>query len=487
MPDPMIHTIAQIIEKLELAHLHREVLEPDPKTRSLLTQAVGQYAAEFIDAIDTHKSFDARWDTLNYDFFKLDTKPISLTEFLIHFQSDVQRPGLNPASGGHLGYIPGGGIYVSALGDFLAAVSNEYAGLFYAGPGAVRIENSCIRFLCNTFHYPESAHGCLLSGGSLSNLTAMTTARIARNIRARDMESQVVYMTEQVHHSVPKSLRLAGMEDMQVRIIPIDAQYRMDMEALEATIKKDIQDQFTPAILIASAGTTDTGVVDPLNAIAELAKKYHCWFHVDAAYGGMFILSALTRNLFEGIAEADSIVVDPHKGLFLPYGLGAVLVKNGMHLHQANRYKASYMTDAQDHTEEWSPAELGPELTKHFRSLRMFLPLKLLGIKPFIACLEEKIWLCRYFYEKIEALGFERGPYPELSVMIYRAIPPSGDINLYNKQLVELLHQDGRVFISSTVLQGQVWLRLALLSFRTSRYHIDTLLDMIQKALKQMK
>ena len=239
--------------------------------------------------------------------------------------------------------------------------------------------------------------------------------------------------------------------------------------------------------MVASAGTTNTGAVDPLDAIADLTEKHNIWFHVDAAYGGFFTLLASCQEVFKGIERSDSLTIDPHKGLFLSYGLGALLVKNVNAQFQSHYYQAAYMQDALPVSVEPSPADLSPELTKHFRGMRMWLSLQLLGVAPFKACLQEKILLCRYFYQKIQDLGFEVGPYPELSVAIYRYIPKKGDPNRFNQKLVELVHQDGRLFLSSTNINGVFWIRLAVLSFRTHLREINLCLEILELGIRKLE
>jgi glutamate/tyrosine decarboxylase-like PLP-dependent enzyme len=256
-------------------------------------------------------------------------------------------------------------------------------------------------------------------------------------------------------------------------------------QMLREQIEKDKENGLTPFLVVASAGSTDVGAIDPIAEIADIAEEFDTWFHVDAAYGGFFLLCEETKAKFEGINRADSIALDPHKGMFLPYGLGMVMVKDIRHLLEANSYEASYMQDTRDFHQEYAPAELSPELSRHFRGLRMWLPMKLHGIAPFRACLSEKIWLTRYFYEKVKGLGFELGPYPELTVMAFRYVPDSGDTNEFNQKLLAIIHNDGRVFISSTTIDGKFFMRIAVLSFRTHKYHLDTLLEQLEKGIKK--
>jgi glutamate/tyrosine decarboxylase-like PLP-dependent enzyme len=236
-------------------------------------------------------------------------------------------------------------------------------------------------------------------------------------------------------------------------------------------------------LVIASAGTTDVGAIDPLEEIGRIAKAEGLWYHIDAAYGGFFALVDECRPKLAGMELSDSIVLDPHKGLFLPYGTGALLVKDVKALRRSHHYQAAYMQDilAEESLESASPAELSPELTKHFRGLRLWLPLKLHGVVPFRACLEEKLLLARYFHAQVQKLGFEVGPEPELSVATYRWVPEVGDANEFNQALVDEIHRDGRVFVSSTMLDGNFVLRLAALVFRTHLETIDLLLAILKE------
>jgi glutamate/tyrosine decarboxylase-like PLP-dependent enzyme len=457
------------------------ILEPAPDDRKIVRDAVVNYTEEFLAEIDKLNAYNVCDDGAS----GLLNSPISETGIdigtaldLLH--ENVDTPGLNPASGGHLAYIPGGGIYYSALGDYMADVFNRYAGVFYASPGAVRMENMLIRWMTDLIGYPKSAAGNLASGGSIANLIAIVTARDAKRITSRNIERSVIYLSEQAHHSVDKAIRIAGLRECVIRYVPIDQRFRMIADELEELIVSDRDAGLDPFLIVASAGTTDVGAIDPLREIGEIAKRNGLWYHIDAAYGGFFILTEEGIQKLAGIETSDSLVIDPHKGLFLPYGLGVVLVKDGGALQAAHYYTANYMQDAVSSGEEPSPAELSPELTKPFRGLRLWLPLKLHGLGPFRACLEEKLLLARYFYAKVQKLGFESRLEPELSVVVYRYIPQVGDANEFNRRLLESVVRDGRVFISSTMLDGQFTLRFACLAFRTHLSTVDTLLEVLK-------
>lgn len=409
-------------------------------------------------------------------------EPGDFAHLLKLYEAHVDRDGLNAASGGHLGYIPGGGLYPAALGDLIADVTNRYAGVFFANPGAVRMENMMIRWMRDLVGFPESTEGHLASGGSMASLSAIVTARDAYELKGADFAHTVVYMTDQVHHAIHKALRIAGLGEVVQRAVPMDEGFRIKPEALKAQVEADQKAGLKPWLVVASAGTTDVGAVDPVDAIAEITRQHHLWLHLDAAYGGFFLLCESGQERLKGLDQADSIVMDPHKGLFLPYGTGALLVKNGQYLHQSHYYKAAYMQDAADASGEISPSELSPELTKHFRGLRMWLPLQLFGLKPFRAALEEKIQLARYFYERLQSTKrIEVGPYPDLSVVLFRYVPESGDPDDFNARLIQAIHEDGRVFMSSTSIEGHVYLRAAILSFRTHLATIDLAYEVLME------
>ncbi len=393
--------------------------------------------------------------------------------------------GINTTSGRFLGYVPGGGLFYSGLGDWLAAATNRYAGVFFASPGAVQIENLLLRWMADLIAYPDSATGYLAAGGSMANLTAIVTAREKFGLEGEAIRSAVVYLTDHAHHSITKALHLAGLARCIQRRIPVDENHRMRMDALREAVARDQAAGLKPFLIVASAGTTNTGSVDPLDEIADVAEAEGIWYHVDAAYGGFFILCPEAQQALLGMSRADSVVMDPHKTLFLPYGTGALLVKEGSLLQKAHVSGADYMQDAYGEHKEISPANLSPELTKHFRGLRLWLPLMVHGIAPFRAALSEKIQLARYFHARLSDIdGFEVGPEPDLSIVTYRYRPKSGDPDAFNQKLIETLRVDGQIFISSTRIRGEFMLRMAAVSFRTHRKDIDTALHVLEETAR---
>lgn len=481
---------AALLQQLRQLENASRALDPGANRRKKLLSAASACAERFLRRIQTVKAYEETEDKgaglLDHP---ISENGISMEEAIGILERNVLRPGGNPASGAYLAYIPGGGLYHSAIGDFLGDVSNKYAGIFFAGPGAVRMENMLVRWVADLVGYPAAAGGHIASGGSLANMAAIVTARDAHGLKGADFSRAVVYLTTQAHHSIEKALHIAGLGEAQIRRVAIDGGYRMRPDALAQAIAADRRQGLHPWLITAAAGATDTGAVDPLDQIATIAERERCWFHVDAAYGGFFLLTEHGRQMLKGIERSDSVVLDPHKGLFLPWGAGMVLSRDVKPLMMAHGVSGNYMQDATREPGEISPAHVSPELTKPFRALRMWLPLILLGTKPFRLALEEKLLLARYFHEEVQALGFEVGSAPDLSVVVFRWAPPGASLeqaNQMNQLIVESVRKDGQIFISSTMLDGRFTLRMVALGFRTHRRSIDLALRVLREKVSAL-
>jgi glutamate/tyrosine decarboxylase-like PLP-dependent enzyme len=480
-----------VLEKIEELERIARQLEPGKGERELMLDKVRDYAESFLTHLPAAPAYVKDEGISGSSIAPIAEAPADLSTLLETIRSGVDTTGINSASAGQLGYIPGGGLYPSALGDYLADISNRYSGVSFAGPGAARMEQMLVEWMCQLVGYPGTAGGDLTSGGSLATLSALVTARDARKIGPQEIPDACVYLTGQAHHCIVKALHIAGLRDVRTRLAPMDKRHRMDVAALQRMIESDRNQGLKPWLVVASAGTTDTGAVDPIAEIARVANHYDLWFHLDAAYGGFFMLCEEGRERLRDLDQADSIVLDPHKGLCLPYGSGAVLIKDRRLLAESNAYHADYMQDAK-HADNnpgaaLSPADFSLELTRPFRGPRMWLPLKLFGLKPFRASLAEKIWLARYFHQRLSQVdGFETGPYPDLSIVTYRYLPKSGDVDAFNKRLMDAVLEDGRVFISSTRIDGRFTLRLAILNFRTHRATIEYTLELLEKLAKKL-
>jgi glutamate/tyrosine decarboxylase-like PLP-dependent enzyme len=474
-------------EHLDRLRKLSSALEPTAEQRASWTEKVVAHAEQFLADLPQRTAFFAAKDEGKGILSSpLSEEPQDAGSVLQSFAENVEKPGVKLGSPGYLAFIPISTVYSAALGDYLAAVANPYVGNFFASPGAVRMEHLLTRWMAEFVGYPKTSAGDLTSGGSVANLSAIIAAREARELKARDYERAVVYLSSQTHHSVAKALRIAGLGDCVQRQIPLDGAFRMKADSLEAAIREDKRNGLLPWLIVAAAGSTDVGAVDPLNDLVVISNKTGLWLHVDGAYGAMFALCEPGKKRLTGIENADSLVLDPHKGLFMPCGSGAVLVRDGQHLRNAYHYEAHYMQDrsALASLDEFSPSELSPELTRPFRGLRLWLSLKLIGLRAFRAALEEKLLLASYFYENVRAIeGIEVGPPPDLSIVAFRFVPGKGDADEFNQRLLKAVNQDGRVFITSTQLNGRFWLRVAVLCAATHREQIDLALQILRDKL----
>lgn len=474
-----------IIERLRVLEPLTRPLQPGPDERAALMEATAAHADSFLEWLDTAPSYRPdEGSTAALAEAPIGPKGIGMERALSLLARHVDDKGQNTTASGFFAFIPVGSIYHGALAEFLAAISNRFTGSLMACPGAVRIENQVLLWLASVMGYPDSAVGNLASGGSMANFSAVVVAREAAGLKSKDIERAVVYLTEQTHHCVTKGLRVAGLGECIVRRVPIDDRFRMMPAALEAAIVEDKRAGRVPFLIVGTAGTTDTGAVDPLGDLAEIGSRHAVWFHCDAAYGGPFALCAAGKRILRGIERSDSVALDAHKGLFVTFGIGAILVKNAEAMRAAYSFTANYIPSAQRGLPEPSPMELSPELTRPFRALRLWLPLQALGTAPFEAALEEKLLLARYAHARLRELErVEVGPEPDLSVVVFRGLPRSGDANEYNARLEQSILEDGRISLSSTTMKGMRWLRLAVLAPRTHKDAIDLAIEVIREKI----
>jgi len=383
----------------------------------------------------------------------------------------------NTAGPGYLAFIPGGGVYAAALADYVALATNRYVGVAKAAPVLAEIEATTVRWLASMMGYGESSGGVLTSGGSMSNLLAIVTAREA--VCGEDLANATIYASEQTHHSVHKAARFAGFPRSAVRAVPTDARFRLDAAALERAVREDRAGGKRPMLVVANVGTTNTGAVDPLEDVVAVARAHGLWAHADAAYGGFFRLAPSAAARLGAVAECDSITLDPHKGLFLPYGTGCLLVKEAAALRRAHAEGAAYLADVASEDDAVNFADLSPELSREFRGLRVWLPLKLHGVGAFRDQLEEKLALARFVHDALAGdPRFEVLAPPELSVVAFRL---RGRDDAVNAELLRRVNARRRVFLSSTVLHGKLTLRVAVLSFRTHEDRVREAVDALRE------
>ena len=314
--------------------------------------------------------------------------------------------------------------------------------MFAAAPGLAQIESNVVRWFADLAGLPPGAGGILTSGGSLATFSALVAAR--RDRLPENFFPGTLYASDQTHHALQKAAVLAGFPAENVREIPTDDAYRMRVPALAEAIAADRAAGRTPFFVGGNAGTTNTGAVDDLAALAELAARERLWFHVDGAYGGFFLLTGEGRRRMAGIERADSIVLDPHKGLFLPYGTGALLVRDVETLRRAHALSAEYLPSMQQDPDLVDFNMLSPELSRDFRGLRVWLPLKMHGIGPFRTNLEEKLALARHAARELARMpGVEILAEPQLSILAFRLARPGLDpaaLDALNRELLDRIN-----------------------------------------------
>lgn len=395
---------------------------------------------------------------------------------------EVLATGVDNAAAGELAYIPGSGLLTAALGDLIASVANRYTGLSGFSPAAVALELGVLRWLTELFELPERAQGLLLSGGSAANLTAIVTAR---ELHAPDQAHRAtLYTGVHAHASVRKAARIAGIPAEQIRVCASSDGLRLDPKAVEVAVKQDLADGLLPIGIVGAAGTTNAGAIDPLAALADVAAELGVWYHVDAAYGGFFVLSERGRTRLAGIERADSVTLDPHKSLFLPFGTGALLVAERDNLAFAFAEDADYLRDrSQDLDALPDFSSITTELTREWRGLRLWLPLHLHGEAAFRDALDDKLTLAEQAWQQLDADPHLEtlGP-PDLTIVTFRV---RGD-DAVQDALLARVHEDGRVRLSTTVIDGRVVLRLAVLSHRTDRATVDLAVQRIREVATEL-
>jgi aromatic-L-amino-acid decarboxylase len=390
--------------------------------------------------------------------------------------------GYNTAGPGYLAYIPGGGVLHAALGGLIADAVNRYVGVWVAAPGLAQLEVNVVRWFSDIVGYGGRARGFLTSGGSLANFSAIVTAR--RTLLPDDFLKGTIYVSDQVHHSVQKAAMLAGFPEDNVRVVPSDSAFRIRIDELGAGVERDRRAGWMPFMVVASAGTTNTGAVDDLSALADLAEREDLWLHVDAAYGGFFLLTDRGRQVMRGIERSHSATLDPHKSLFLPYGTGSLVVREGDALERAHTTHADYMPPMQEDEDLVDFCQISPELSRPFRGLRTWLPIKLLGIGPFRDNLDEKLDLALWAERELRTVEhIEIVAEPQLSILAFRLVPTGPDregLNRLNRDFIARINARRRVYLTGTMVSGDFVLRICVLSFRTHQDRMRACLEDIR-------
>jgi aromatic-L-amino-acid decarboxylase len=398
-------------------------------------------------------------------------------------------PAYNPASPGYMAYIPGGGLVHSAVADLIANIVNRYVAVWQTAPRLAELEMEVIGWFRQMLKLPDTASGFLTTGGSLANWSAVVTARRCR--LPEDFLNGMIYTSDQAHHSIARAASLAGFPQANLRLIKSDGDYRASLEHLRQLIEEDRQAGQRPFMVVGHAGTTNTGAVDDLQGLAEICQQHELWFHVDAAYGGAFMLTERGQQAMAGIEQSDSVTLDPHKGMFLPYGTGCLMVRRLEDLYAAHAVDVDYLPQMQDDPYRADICQISPELSRDFRGLRVWLPIQAFGFDTFRNYLDEKLDLAHWATRQLQDIpAIEVMAAPQLSILAFR-LKPDGlsedELTKLNEVFLKRINGDTqRVCLSATRLDGSFAIRICIVVFRTHLDRVRECLELIRQAAEEL-
>jgi len=379
--------------------------------------------------------------------------------------------------------VPAAGSFAGIMAEALSAGFQVFGGNHLEGAGPSLVERNTLRWLAECCGLPAGAGGIFLSGGSMANVHAVAAARQAK--LPDGMDRAVAYCSDQTHSSVDRAVRLLGFAPAQLRRLPSDADCRLDPRVLSEAVTRDAGDGLRPFLVIANAGSTNTGAIDPLADLAEVCRRLDLWFHVDGAYGAAVSLSARLRPLLAGLGHADSIILDPHKWLFQPFGIGCLLVREPGILRAAFRLVPEYLEDydATNDT-ELNFYDYGIELTRPFRALKLWLTLRLYGSLELARAIEYGCRLAEYAEARIVAGGvFEPVTPASIGILTFRCRSEEPQPQLH-ELVVQRLRNDGVAMLTSTKLRSDSVLRLCTINPRSRRHDIDVAVAAMEEVVR---
>jgi aromatic-L-amino-acid decarboxylase len=397
------------------------------------------------------------------------------------------------------GYVASPSTPIGAYADLIAYALNANITCWRSGPAGTEIERMVVRWLGSLIHYDREANGLLTSGGSMANMIALligsrrqSGADASRRGLWNSRRPMTVYASEEVHMSIPKAADILGFGRDQVRVIECDDRQRMRVDQLASRIESDLREGLRPFCVVGTAGTVNTGVVDPLAEIANVAREFDLWFHVDGAYGAPGVLDERKSALFKGIERADSVSLDPHKWLYVPVDAGCLLFRDAAAARAAfNTEDADYIkTHGYTDEEAFAFWDYGVELSRRFRALKVWLTLQYYGTRRIAEAISDDISLAQYFGDIVANAGdFELLAPVELSICCFRYVPRGAavndaDLDRLNERIMELVQKGGRAYISNATVNGRFALRACITNFRTTKSDIDQTIEAIRDAAR---
>ncbi|MDQ6913923.1 MAG: pyridoxal-dependent decarboxylase [Verrucomicrobiota bacterium] len=385
------------------------------------------------------------------------------------------------------GYVQAPGVAIAAFADLLASTLNANLTAWRSAPAAVEVERLTIDWIKQILSYPETAGGLFVSGGSMANFCALAAARRTK-VPNESKKVPRLYASEETHHSVFKAATLLGIGRENCRLIGTDDNYRIRLDELAAKIEEDLRDGYQPFFIAGNAGTVATGAVDPLAQLAEVATRYNLWFHIDACYGGFAALAPSARHLFNAFPEAHSIALDPHKWLYLPADCGCILYRNPENARATFSYDAEYTRIMEQMpNESFAFWDYGPELSRRFRALKVWMLLKGVGLRAIRDAIEKDLACARHLEALVrQSNDFEMLAPVELSIFCFRYCPSGirdneAQLNAFNERLLIELQRDGSSYLSNASLRGRFALRGCVLNYRTTPRDMEILLDDLRR------
>ena len=469
-------------------------LDLDLDTMRRLGYAVTDLVAEHLASLRDQPAFATR--TREQAMRPLATVPpedgVAFDTILADLQRDVFPYAAREPHPGFIAYVPSCPTFPAVLGDWIATGYNFFAGVWPVAAGPNAVELVVLDWFRRWLGMPEGAGGLLTTGGSQATLTALIAARHEIvGERPERIAALTVYVTDQAHSSVIRAAWIAGIPRSNVRALPVDPEYRMIGEELERSITADRAAGLIPFCVVASAGTTNTGSIDPLHAIADICQAAGLWLHVDAAYGGFAALTDRGRTALAGIERADTVTLDPHKWLFVPFECGCLLARDPARLSQAFRILPEYLRDVESDGIEVNFADYGEQLTRYTRAFKVWLPVQYFGLGAIRSAIDTGINLAQYAEKRIAAAGFEILSPAQLGIVCFRAHPPGMDdpeaLDRLNERINQRSNALGRHFISSTRLNDRFSLRICILGFRTTEADVEELVTSLRDLAGEMK